>query len=94
MHVFAAVHIQGLAGDEVAGIGCQEYHCADQVVGLLGALETAPPVTFGLTLQILGSRGGKLGIAFGEARGDGVDCDIVVPHFPRQRPGEADNAGL
>ena len=41
MHIQPTIHVDGLAGDETAGVRQQEQHGADEIIRYLRALEGA-----------------------------------------------------
>jgi len=86
MHIHAAVDADGLAGHEVAIIGSEEDYGADQIGGLLIALERTALSAVG---ELLGARDAFLvGAGDGQAGHNGIHTDVVAADFPRERPGE------
>ena len=70
----------GLAGHEVAVVGGEKDHCADQVCGILIALKSAALSAVG---ELLGAGHAFLiGAGDSQAGHDRVHADIVVADFP------------
>ena len=92
MHVHAAVDDDRLAGHEVAVVGGEEDHRADQVLGILIALEGA---AFSSVRQLF-----RVGDAFlirtryCQAGHDRIHTNVVAADFPRQGAGEAQDAAF
>src|SRR5215813_15572041 len=92
VHVRAAVDVDRLAGDEVAVVGGEEDDGADEVLGLLIALEGA---FFSAVGELLGRESAFLLRARDRKPGrDRVDADVVWAQLARERAREADHAGL
>ena len=85
----AAVHRHGLSRHEVTVRGYQEDCRADEVFWLLDAFDRSVGDAYLVALHWR-----VLGLASGEARGDGVDGNVPVADLTGEDPGEGDDAAL
>src|SRR5262249_26793137 len=89
--ILATVDRDGLAGHEIAQRRAEKEHRADEILGLLHALERAPLHGRLAHAENLFGR-----VVFGQRRAgsDAVDLDVVAADLARERAGEADDARL
>src|SRR5262245_9601547 len=89
VHVHAAIHTDGLASHEVAIVGGKKNHRADEIRGILIALESPALSPVG---ELLRRQDAFLfGTGDGQAGHNRIHADVVVANLARQGASKTDN---